>query len=157
VDGNHDNYRRLFAAMEYYGMQPLPNTGVPIRDGFYLAGVEDYSKRRPDIGKAVAGALPGDFVLLLSHHPDVTMVQDTSAVDLVLCGHTHGGHITFFGLWAPALMPFNRITRYGQRFMGGWSESLDGVPVYVSRGAGSFARVPRVFARPEVVLVTFFT
>ncbi len=95
-----------------------------------------------------------DFVLLLAHNPDITMRQDTSNVDLTLSGHTHGGHVTFFGLWAPALTWNTVITDYGQRFMSGWAESRDGTPVYVSRGTGTFERTPRVFARPQVILFT---
>ena len=145
VEGNHDRYRKLFRAMEANGIVPLSNSGLYIRENFYLAGVEDH----PDIATAIAGAGPDSFRLLVSHHPDVTMRQDTLGVDLVLSGHTHGGQVTFFGLWAPAL-PF--VTRYADRFNQGWAESRDETPVYVSRGVGEYT--PRVFARPEVVLIT---
>jgi len=154
VEGNHDNYAELFAAMEKYSVRPLSNSGVRVREGFYLAGVEDLWNRDPDVKKAAEGARPGDFVLLIAHNPDVAMKQDASPAGLVLSGHTHGGQITLFGLWAPALWPGKGITSYGQRFMAGWARSRDGAPVYVSRGAGTFEGVPRVFARPEVTLMT---
>jgi predicted MPP superfamily phosphohydrolase len=156
VEGNHDSSEQLFAAMELYGIKPLFNNGVKIREHFYLAGIEDYWGLNPNIGQATSGATPGDFVLLISHNPDVTMVQDTTGVDLVLSGHTHGGHITLFGRWAPALTLNDSISDYGQKFMAGWAESRDGVPVYVSRGIGPFEHVPRVFARPEVTLLTLY-
>jgi len=152
VEGNHDNYRNLFASMKQYSIQPLSNNGVHIRKNFYLAGVEDLWRRRPNVKQAIAAAEPDDFVLLVSHNPDLTMLQDTSGVDLVMSGHTHGGQITFFGLWAPALSPAKSITKYGQRFMSGWAKSRDGIPVYVSNGTGSY--VSRVFARPQVILFT---
>lgn len=151
VEGNHDRFRELFRAMEANNMMPLSNSGLLVRDNFYLAGVEDLWNRSPDIAQATADAEPNDFVLLLSHNPDVTMQQDTSNIDLILSGHTHGGQITFFGALAPALWP-NHITHYGQRFMSGWAESQDGTPVYVSRGAGEY--LPRIFARPQVILIT---
>ena len=154
VEGNHDNYRNLFAAMKQYSIQPLSNNGVHIRKNFYLAGVEDLWKRRPNVKQAIAAAEPDDFVLLVSHNPDLTMLQDTTGVDLIMSGHTHGGQITFFGLWAPALSPTKGITKYGQRFMSGWAKSRDGIPVYVSNGTGSY--VPRIFARPQVILFTLF-
>ncbi|MCL2570853.1 MAG: metallophosphoesterase [Defluviitaleaceae bacterium] len=150
VEGNHDNYIRLFAAMEAYGMTPLFNTGQQIREGFFLAGVKDLWNNRPCIATSIEGA-GDDFVLLLSHNPDVAMHQDTTHIDLFLAGHTHGGQITFFGLWAPYLVR-GSITSYNQRFRYGWAESRSGTPVYVSRGIGGY--VPRVFARPQVIIIT---
>ena len=157
VEGNHDDYRTLFAAMEKYGITPLSNSGVSIRKGLYICGVEDLWNRSPDITKAAAGAKQDDFVLLLAHNPDVTMIQDTRSVDLVLSGHTHGGQFTFLGLWAPALTLTHSISDYGQRFMSGWAKSKDGADVFVSNGTGTFSNVPRGFARPQVILLTLTT
>ena len=152
VDGNHDNYKQLFAAYEAHGITPLDNSGVHIRDGFYLAGVQDMWLRNPDISEAVQGADADDFVLLLSHNPDVVMVQATDGVDFVLAGHTHGGQISFFGF--PMYLLRGSITRYGTRFGYGFAYSADGVPVFVSRGIGVYYFIPRIFARPEVVIFT---
>lgn len=154
VEGNHDNFLTLFAAMEQYSIQPLSNSGARIREHFYLAGVEDLWKRNPDIAAAIENAQADDFVLLITHNPDLAMIQDTTSVDLILSGHTHGGQITFFGIWAPELTVRRTITNYGQRFMSGWAQSRDGTPVYVSNGTGYLANVPRVFARPQVILMT---
>ena len=151
VEGNHDHYEALFAAMEAHGITPLSNSGVYVRDGFYLAGVEDLWNRNPDIAAAIAGAGQDSFVLLLSHNPDVSMQQDTTGVDLILSGHTHGGQLNFFGRWSIGL-DSRVISDYQSRFQGGWAQSHDGTPVYVCRGLGEF--YPRVFARPEVTLIT---
>jgi len=97
VEGNHDDYIRLFRAKEQYGIIPLDNNGTHIREGFYLAGVQDLWNRNPNVVEAVYGAYTDDFVLLLSHNPDVSMQQSTSGIDLILSGHTHSGQITFFG------------------------------------------------------------
>ena len=157
VEGNHDSFRHLFAAMEAHGIIPLSNSGVHIREGFFLAGVEDLWNRNPNINKAIANANSEDFVLLVSHNPDVTMKQDTSRIDLTLSGHTHGGHIAFFGIWAPYFTMSRGITAYGQRFRSGFSLSKDDTPVFVSRGAGAYrlgVYLPRVFARPQVIIIT---
>jgi len=155
VEGNHDQTAGLFAAMGAHGIRPLFNEGVHIRDGFFLAGTADVKTTVPAaacIATAVENAGPDDFVLLLTHNADITMSQPTSGIDLVVSGHTHGGHVTFFGLWAPALTLSRVVTRYGRRFMSGWAESRDGVPVYVSNGTGGY--FPRVFARPQVIIFT---
>jgi len=151
VEGNHDCHVRLFAAMERHGITPLSNSGARIQDGFWLAGVQDLWNRHPCIATATEGA-GDDFVLLLSHNPDVAMRQDTGTVDLVLSGHTHAGQVRFLGIWAPLFTFTNIITSYGQRFVSGWATSHDGTPVYVSNGTGTV--FPRVFARPQVIIFT---
>lgn len=151
VEGNHDDYRQLFPAMEARGMVPLSNSGVYIREGFYLAGTADLWNRTPDVAAAIAGTGDDSFVLLLAHNPDTAMVQDTTGVDLILSGHTHGGQFNFFGAISIGL-DMRVISEYGDRFIGGWAESAKGTPVYVSRGVGGY--YPRVFARPEVTIIT---
>lgn len=154
VDGNHDNFMELFAAMAANGIHPLDNAGLHIRPGFYLAGVADLWRRRPDVARAIQNAAPEDFILLLSHNPDAAMLQDNSRVDVMLSGHTHGGQITFFGLWAPRLWPMPGITAYGHKFKSGWAITPNNTAVFVSRGAGPLETAPRVFARPQVVFIT---
>ena len=151
VEGNHDKYQALFAAMQAHQITPLSNSGAYVRENFYLAGVEDLWNRNPDVALATAGAGPDSFVLLLSHNPDVSMTQDTTNVDLILSGHTHGGQLNFFGRWSLGLES-RVISDYGERFREGWAQSRDGVPVYVCRGIGEY--YPRVFSRPQVTLIT---
>ncbi|MCL2842071.1 MAG: metallophosphoesterase [Oscillospiraceae bacterium] len=151
IEGNHDHYEALFASMKAHGITPLSNSGVYIQDGFYLAGVEDLWNRNPNVAEAIVGAGPDSFVLLLSHNPDVSMMQDTTGIDLILSGHTHGGQLNFFGRWSIGL-DSGIISHYGDRFRGGWAQSHDGTPVYVCRGIGQY--YPRVFARPEVTILT---
>ena len=165
VEGNHDDYRRIFAAYAQCGITPLDNNGIRIRDGFYLAGVHDMWNRSPNIEAAIANANTGaganagagvnDFVLLVSHNPDVSMVQSTAGVNLVLSGHTHGGQITFFGI--PLYLLSGSITDYGMRFAAGFAESKGGVPVFTCRGVGDYYAVPRIFARPEVVIFIMYS
>jgi len=158
VDGNHDNYSYLFAAMRNYGIVPLDNTGQHIREGFFLAGVQDLWNRSPNIEQAISNAEASNFTLLLTHNPDVSMRQSTEGIDLILAGHTHGGHITFFGL--PIYLWVSRISAYRARFGYGFAYSADGVPVFTSRGTsthyGYITPIPRIFARPEVVIFTMY-
>lgn len=155
VEGNHDDYRRLFRAKAQYGIIPLDNSGTHIREGFYLAGVQDMWNRNPNIEAAVAGASTDDFVLLVSHNPDVSMSQPTDGIDLILSGHTHNGQITLFGF--PMYLLLDHITSYGTHFTHGFAYSADGVPIYVSSGVGVYYSIPRIFARPEVVIFTMYS
>ena len=156
IEGNHDIRPHLFNTMLSHGMTPLFNNGVHIREDFFLAGTSCLKRTRPisaNIAKSIENAKQDDFVLLISHQPDIVMQQSTQGVDLVLAGHTHGGQITFFGLWAPALtIPTFNVTDYGQQFMSGWAQSRDGTPVYISNGIAE--QFFRMFARPQVIIIT---
>lgn len=157
VDGNHDNRERLFENMRNHGITPLVNDGLHIGENFFLAGVVDYRRasswgKGPEIDTATAKANEEDFVLLISHNADNLMHQDTSRVDLTLSGHTHGGQINFFGVWAPAL---GFVTNHPDRFKSGWSECDQGSSVFISNGAGEY--FPRIFARPDVVILTLLS
>lgn len=154
VDGNHDKFWELFAAMRANGIRPLDNEGVRLRPGLFLAGVQDDWVRMPDAAQALSGAADDDFVLLLSHNPDVAMKQDIAKADLMLAGHTHGGQITYLGKWAPALNICKFFTPYGQKFMRGWSKGQHGTDVFVSAGVGQKTFSPRICAPPEVIYLT---
>jgi len=152
VEGNHDDYRRVFAMKEQIEIVPLDNSGTHIRDSFFIGGVQDLWNRNPNVANTIASANPDDFILLISHNPDVTMLQATEGIDLILSGHTHGGQITFFGL--PFYLLRRSITDYGMHFSQGFAYSADGVPVFVTSGVGVYYNLPRVFSRPEVVIFT---
>ena len=152
VDGNHDRYAALFAAMEHYGITPLDNESVQIQPGFSLAGVQDLWNRNPDIAAATAEIPPDDFILLLTHNPDVVMAQSTADVHFVLAGHTHAGQITLFG-W-PFYLLLRTISDYGTEFSYGLTTLDNGTQMFVSSGVGVYYSWPRIFARPEVVIVT---
>lgn len=88
-------------------------------------------------------AVPG-FHILLSHHPEYySFIPD--AVDLILCGHAHGGQIRLFnhGLFAPGQGWFPKYTKgiYDDRMI-------------VSAGLTNTAHgVPRLFNPTEVVFI----
>jgi len=154
VEGNHDRREYLFPAMLDNGITPLFNHGQYPRPNLFIAGTSCMRRVYPvsaSIERAVENAQPDDFVILLTHQPDIVMRQSTQGVDLILSGHTHGGEITFFGKWAPALT-FTNTTQYGHRFMSGWAKSRDNTPIYVTNGIGNHAI--RMFARPQVVIIT---
>jgi len=154
VEGNHDDYRMLFAAKEQYGITPLDNSGQHIRSGFYLAGVRDLWNGNPDIAEATSGAYADDFILLVSHNPDISMIQSTAEIGLIVSGHTHSGQITLFGY--PMYLLQRGITRYGTRFSHGFADAADGTQVFTSSGIGVYYSIPRIFARPEVVIFTMY-
>jgi predicted MPP superfamily phosphohydrolase len=156
VLGNHDHWLDADAtrrAMEAAGVRDLDNRGVWLqRNGerLRLCGVDDLWKGRQDLASALGDAAPDDFVLLVSHNPDYAETIGAAPVDLVLSGHTHGGQVTLLGAWAPFLP-----SDHGQKYRAGLIGNEDGaVRVLVTTGTGMTVVPVRLFARPEVVLLT---
>jgi predicted MPP superfamily phosphohydrolase len=185
VLGNHDHWesaaetRRAMAAA---GITLIDNRGVWIAqkgERIRMCGVGDLWEDRQDIAAALGETSSEDFALLVSHNPDyyatLTKLAAVAAaggaertspaarVDLVLAGHTHGGQVTLFGLWAP-----NVPSDYGQRFRTGLIEGDSSgrntanaaasggdphVPMIVSNGIGTITPPMRFCAPPQIVYV----
>jgi predicted MPP superfamily phosphohydrolase len=164
VLGNHDYGRpdsadpgpglAIKAAAEA-GIPLLRNEGVWLeKEGqrIRLGGVADYSASTPELGPVIQGTKKSDFVLLVSHNPDVSEDLPAGAVDLVLSGHTHGGQITFFGIWG-LYVPSD----YGQKYRTGIVNNAM-TTVIVSNGIGVSSPLPvRIYAPAQIVLVTLRT
>ncbi len=158
--GNHDygtydssgrDLEPIYSAVEPTNIVLLRNQGLWLeRNGarLRLGAVGDLREDHPDLGPVLQETTAEDFVVLVSHNPDFAEELPSQAVDLVLAGHTHGGQVTFFGLWAP-FVP----SEYGQKYRTGKVE-LEGTTVLVSNGVGVIFPPLRFFARPQIVLVT---
>ena len=91
------------------------------------------------------------FTILLAHRPElIEQYAAKGTFDLVVSGHAHGGQVRIpflvNGLYAPNQSWF-------PEYAGGLYE-VDGTTMIVSRGlARESTGLPRVFNRPEIVLV----
>ena len=101
--GNHDegyfNHRNFTAealceALEANGVTILEDESVPVGEHVTLIGRKDRSMRgRRAVGELTAGLDPARYTVLLDHQPNDYANEAVPPVDLVLSGHTHGGHI----------------------------------------------------------------
>lgn len=165
VVGNHDrtvpesNLETLKSAMLNAGVLPLVNAAREVRVGdsaLYLCGVDDYNNGYPQIAKVAEGMRESDFVIFLTHSPDnlpaafATQNAEGSVnwFDLALCGHTHGGQVTFFG--HPL---FKTYTNVSDDYLSGWVR--DGrASVLVSNGVGTIGLPVRLFAPAQMHVIT---
>lgn len=150
VLGNNDPQYLTLKTFEESSLNYIGNTGkwIEINDSrIRIAGVGDYNNGLQLQDRALGDATPQDFVILLSHNPDFFPEVDHSRVDLVLSGHTHGGQVSFFGLWAPVVR-----SRYGQKYRTGLIEEHD-TSMIVSNGLGTVILPLRFFARPQIILI----
>ncbi|MEU5696084.1 metallophosphoesterase [Actinosynnema sp. NPDC020468] len=152
VTGNHEYYsgaQPWLAELERLGVHPLRNERVAVeRAGarFDLAGVNDVTGAGfadgPDFAKALDGRDASRPVVLLAHQPVQAHEAARHGVDLQLSGHTHGGQ----------MFPFHLAVGLQQPVRSGLA-TVDGMPVYVSNGAGFWGPPVRVGAPPDVTVV----
>lgn len=87
-----------------------------------------------------------DFVIMLVHTPDYAQDTNISNTDIVLAGHTHGGQVTLFGLYAPVIP-----SKYGQRFRTGLKYNDQNIPIIITNGIGTSQKNIRIFAPSEII------
>jgi predicted MPP superfamily phosphohydrolase len=111
-----------------------------------LAGVNDVNGAAtgdgPDFAAALGGRAEGRTTVLLAHQPVQAVEAARHGVDLQLSGHTHGGQ----------MVPFNLVVPLQQPVVSGLG-TVDGVQVYVTRGAGFWGPPIRVGAPPEITML----
>lgn len=166
VVGNHDrtepesNFSQLVAEMKNYGCLPLTNNVTRVKVGqtyVYIAGVDDYDNGFPDVKGVAAQVSKDDFVIFVGHNPDLLAEAfsvksgdgDNHWFDLALFGHTHGGQVTLFG---QPLLP-GGVPEIGLRYLTGWREE-NRASILVSNGVGTSTVPVRVFAPPQIHLIT---
>ena len=151
VTGNHEYHggRRLTAGpLDAAGFHVLHDRWAEVSPGFVLAGVDDLTSRRRSgtdtgaVARALAGRPPGAAVLL-SHTPWQAEAAAQAGAGLMLAAHTHGGQI-----W-----PFNYVSATRYPLQAGWYV-VDGMPVIVSRGTGTWGTRMRLWLPGEILRVT---
>jgi predicted MPP superfamily phosphohydrolase len=160
VLGNHDFWARparLEAALSHAGTIVLVNEAFrlpPPHDDVALIGLDDPFTAVDRVAgeRAVDDALDrvadARVKVALCHTPDGLVWLRGKGVHLLLCGHTHGGHIALPGyrpIWIPS--PTGRTYPWGLH-------QVDGLTLFVSRGVGGSLVPVRTWAPPDVAVFT---
>ncbi len=147
VIGNHEVYAGLASSLRFLGNAGFTVLrGAAVRtDRLVLAGVDDPAVAAPgQPARLNAKLMPGmdhAYTVLLKHQP---VTDRDTPFDLQLSGHIHGGQI----------FPFGYLTWLSYHVHTGLTELGDGRTLYVSRGAGTWGPPLRLFAPPEITLIT---
>ena len=153
VLGNHDHWEDALLAsqlMKKNGFKICDNKSSWLRignDSIKIGGVGDLWVDRQVLDSTVHDVRKKDFCILISHNPDYIEKMDKEFVDLTLSGHTHGGQVTLFGLWAPKLP-----SKYGQKYRYGLKQ-FGSMQAYITSGVGTITPPLRFFCRPEIALI----
>ncbi|MFT3950933.1 MAG: metallophosphoesterase [Oscillospiraceae bacterium] len=151
--GNHDSghtFHDMECFLEESNIKLLNDAYVTIDDRLVLMGRLDPSPiggfgalQRKDT-KDLLAALDTDLPVVVMDHNPAVINQYGGEVDLILSGHTHGGHI----------VPGNFITKamftvsYGY-----YQKDIDSPQVIVSSGAGTWGTPLRVGSNNEIVRI----
>ena len=158
VTGNHEWSDGLLPALkpmlERQGVRYLSNEYVLLEregDTVVLAGVDDpngyATQPKPP---EVADTLPeNSFRILLGHRNDWLTKYPELPVDLILCGHAHGGLVR---------LPFlGGVLGRGRELFPDYTAGVydsGRCRMVVSRGVGPIMGLPRFWNNPELVAVT---
>ncbi len=152
VTGNHESHGGLEAGVEFLedsGIRMLRNRWTEIRPGLVLAGIDDRghgfssSGRTDRIAQALSGIPPDAATIFLSHRPQGMSEAAAAGVELMLCGHTHGGQ-----LW-----PFTYVSAAVNDLLMG-KYVINGMPVIVTRGMGTWGPRMRLWLPGEILRIT---
>ena len=126
--------------------QRIALCGIPDPYEMVFSGAPDTEEQLRQTMENVDSA---DFTVLLAHRPELLAKYAQFPLDLVVSGHAHGGQVripgVLNGLYAPNQGWFPKLA--------GGAYTQDGTTLIVSRGLAVRTRLPRIFNRPEVVLV----
>ena len=126
--------------------QRIALCGIPDPYEMVFSGAPDTEEQ---IRQAMENADSADFTVLLAHRPELLAKYAQFPLDLVVSGHAHGGQVripgVLNGLYAPNQGWFPKLA--------GGAYTQDGTTLIVSRGLAVRTWLPRIFNRPEVVLV----
>lgn len=159
VTGNHEWWsgeaERICQEMERLGVAVLRGQSVSLSTSqgqtVDLCGIDDSDSgaegQLEQVGNSVNETT---FTILMAHRPEMIDQYRTYPFDLVVSGHAHGGQWRIPGLLNGLYAPNQGLF---PRYAGGqydWEETT----LVVSRGlARESTRIPRLFNRPEVVVL----
>lgn len=153
VIGNHDHRAGadfVQATMAAAGMRILRNQAVPFeKDGrrIWLCGVDDPYFGQADIDSTLASVPEEECRILMAHEPDFADELAEHTADLQLSGHTHGGQVNL-----PVATRF-ALPAMGRKYVSGLFHVGD-MQLYVNRGLGVIGLPFRLFAPPEITVIT---
>ena len=157
VTGNHEYWLdekdriKLYTEMEKAGVFLLQNEAVTIsvsETSFSLIGLDDRSLSDGTLSSLMQDCDSDCLRVVLAHEPQYIEKYSQTGVELVFCGHAHGGQfiLPFLGaVVAPDQGLFPKYTA-GEYRMGNTT-------MYVSRGLGNSVIPIRLFNDPEIVCV----
>jgi hypothetical protein len=176
VPGNNENHLKdkeaVFSVFEKIGFKVLLNSSFRAGPRLVIAGTDDPSRNHDDLELTMTRSLTNaggmtehrfseikeygeieisdrDFIIALTHSPELFPLCVDKKIPLTLAGHTHGGQVR--APWIGAL--WVDTPRTGGKYDAGIFEEK-GCQLLVTRGVGMSKLPLRCLCNPEVHLLT---
>ena len=162
--GNHDYFacKKKSAALHQF-IKRLKSIGVFVLENhselyshngkkYAITGFRDLRCSPLNISGALRSIDPtANYRIGLAHNPDTVLMLQNGIIDLLLCGHFHGGQI-----WLPFHLEFTclRPEKLCKMKIYHGLHLINGIKLYISRGIGCVLFPLRFRSKPEI---TFFT
>jgi predicted MPP superfamily phosphohydrolase len=152
-DHKAENLDFFVKSIKDSGISVLINESAVIKKNgkeLFIAGTDDSFTGNEDLGKTFKNIPENNFVIMLTHCPDIIYHAAKYKPQLVLSGHTHGGQVK---------VPFVRAvyvpSEFGTRFLSGLFR-VEGTYLYVNRGIGTSHIPVRFLSLPELTVITLW-
>jgi predicted MPP superfamily phosphohydrolase len=152
VLGNHDHWADTERSRYW-----LDRSGQNLRHGvtsitrggerLWLAGAGDLWEDHISLDDLLKNVPASECRIVLAHNPDTADTRFSSAVDLMISGHTHGGQVDI-PFWGTPVLPVRN-----KAYSSGLKLSPKGNKVFISRGIGTAIFPVRFNCLPEVAVL----
>lgn len=161
--GNHDfrtfkndarGLKNFINKIELTGVNVWNNCARTIEKGkrkYNIIGFSDMKSGQIDLNTPFTQCAEDAFMTIaFSHNPDIALALSRGKVDLLLCGHFHGGQI-----WTPFSFEFKmlRDDKLCKMGMCKGLHKVNGINVYINRGLGNVIFPLRFMSRPEITVL----
>lgn len=167
VTGNHEYWsmraHEMLDWLRAHGIEDIGGKTIQTNvngNEICLSGLNDPDEARytgegdgmkAELGRAMNERDDTAFTMLLTHRPSFVNLYKDAGFDLVLAGHAHGGQWRIPGVLNGVFAPDEG---FFPKYAGGFYHFDNGGEMIVSRGlARESTRVPRIFNRPELVII----
>jgi hypothetical protein len=151
VLGNHDHWAD-FSRSQYWlnkSGQNLRHKAISVNRGterIWIGGCGDYMEDQIGLDQAFRNVPARDCKIVLAHNPDTADTFFKTRVDLMICGHTHGGQVKI-PFWGTPVLPVHNKS---------YSNGLVSTPktrVFISKGLGWAILPVRFNCLPEIAVL----
>lgn len=114
------------------------------RQEINIIGLEDIEGGKPDYN--LLGSITAGINIVLAHNADAVYEFPSYDMDLVICGHTHGGQVRIYPFYKYAYKYIAMMKRDFDKDL----REFRGTKVFISTGIG-MAGLPFRFLMPPVI------